>query len=137
MWAGPWEAEAVGYALATATLRTLLPLSAGGRSRIGECTGQDPRGRHHPVGHPTRPRARGPRGGGGTGGRAAQPPDRGPKNLRRPVPLLPEGPIGAMGKRGAGRGGPPPGPPERGAPGPGAGDEGPSTGGGGGTRGRA
>jgi len=81
-------------------------------------------------------RATVPPRGDGTSGRATQRRHEGPKNVQILVPYLLEAPIGAMRKLDTWRGGPHPGPPERGAPGPEARDERPSTGGGG-TRGRA
>ena len=50
---GQWEADAVGYDLATATLRA-LPLPADGvLYRLGDSTGQAKRGRKHPWGRMT------------------------------------------------------------------------------------
>jgi hypothetical protein len=54
MRSGPWDAEAVVCALATATRRTLPPPSDRVRSLIGESTWNDTRGRKHLLGHTTR-----------------------------------------------------------------------------------
>jgi hypothetical protein len=52
--AGQWEAQAVGCALATATLRALPPPADGVLDLIGDSTLQAKRGRQHPLGHTTR-----------------------------------------------------------------------------------